>query len=85
MSYTKRIGKTPSDSCPSGREIDDPEHIFRCSRWEEERTNIQTEIGVEIHTRNVTEQEMKDIGMQFKNLSQRYSRSKSKKNGKDKI
>ena len=52
-SYTKRIGKTANDGYPSCGETDDPEHIFRSRRWKEQRRNIQTEIGVEIHARNV--------------------------------
>ncbi len=42
-SYIKRIGKTPSDACPSCGKTDDPEHT----------RNIQIEIEVEIHARNV--------------------------------
>ena len=45
-SYTKRIGKTPGDACPRCGETDDPEHIFRCRKWKDQRRNIQTEIGL---------------------------------------
>lgn len=46
FTYTKRIGKTPSDDCPRCGVTDSPSHmLYSCGRWDLERQNLSAEIG----------------------------------------
>lgn len=60
--YTKRIGKTEHHRCRYCDDEDTPEHtLFQCGRWERDRREAGTSLGVELDAGNITQEMMRSM------------------------